>query len=187
MYLYRLVAKKYGKSNTDLTCWGLYKMTVILQKLNGYFFIEYFCLLIWISLKLFFPQFGISFFIILMPQLQPTNDQRNNIRHISTSQLLKTFNEYFPQSHPKPPVRWLNTMEFSCYWTKIVPQCHTTVKLLIYGAPNPKTQMFLNSSCSCLWPIHWSQALSREWRCCWGSTDRRCSSYIWVINNFITY
>ena len=27
--------------------------------------------------------------------------------------------------------------------------------------------------------------LSREWRCSWSSTDRRCSNYIWVINNFI--
>ena len=30
-------------------------------------------------------------------------------------------------------------------------------------------------------PIQWSQALSREWRC------RRCSNYIWVIDNFIAY
>ena len=30
-----------------------------------------------------------------------------------------------------------------------------------------------------------SQVLSREWRCSWRSADRRCSNYIWVINNFI--
>ena len=29
--------------------------------------------------------------------------------------------------------------------------------------------------------------LRREWRCSWGSADRWCSNYIWVINNFITY
>ena len=29
--------------------------------------------------------------------------------------------------------------------------------------------------------------LSREWRCNWSSADRRCSNYIWVINNFIAY
>ena len=29
--------------------------------------------------------------------------------------------------------------------------------------------------------------LSWEWRCSWGSADRRCSNYIWVINNFIAY
>ena len=28
---------------------------------------------------------------------------------------------------------------------------------------------------------------SREWRCSWSSTDRLCSNYIWVINNFIAY
>ena len=27
--------------------------------------------------------------------------------------------------------------------------------------------MILVSSCSCLWSIHWSQVLSREWRCSW--------------------
>ena len=47
--------------------------------------------------------------------------------------------------------------------------------------------MFLVSSCSCLCPIQWSQLLSREWRCSWSSADRRCSTYIWVIDNFIAY
>ena len=32
---------------------------------------------------------------------------------------------------------------------------------------------------------HWSQVLSREWKCSWSSADRRCSNYIWVVNNFI--
>ena len=45
--------------------------------------------------------------------------------------------------------------------------------------------MILVSSCSCLCPIHWSQVLSRWWRCSWSSADRRCSNYIWVIDNFI--
>ena len=45
--------------------------------------------------------------------------------------------------------------------------------------------MILISYCSCLCPIHWSQVWSREWRCSWSSADRRCSNYIWVINNFI--
>ena len=47
--------------------------------------------------------------------------------------------------------------------------------------------MFLVSSCSGLCPIRWSQVLSWEWRCSWSSADRRCSNYIWVINNFIAY
>ena len=29
--------------------------------------------------------------------------------------------------------------------------------------------------------------ISWEWRCSWSSADRRCSNYIWVINNFIAY
>ena len=31
------------------------------------------------------------------------------------------------------------------------------------------------------------QVLSREWRCSWSSADRRCSNYIWVIDNLIGY
>ena len=45
--------------------------------------------------------------------------------------------------------------------------------------------MCLVSSCRCLFPIHWSKGLSREWKCSWSSADRRCSNYIWVISNFI--
>ena len=30
-----------------------------------------------------------------------------------------------------------------------------------------------------------SATLSREWRCSWSSADRRCSNYIWVMDNFI--
>ena len=47
--------------------------------------------------------------------------------------------------------------------------------------------MFLVSSRSCLCSIHRSQVLSWEWRCSWSSADRRCSNYIWVINNCIAY
>ena len=47
--------------------------------------------------------------------------------------------------------------------------------------------MFLVSSYSCLNPIRWSQVLSQEWRYSWSSTERRCSNFIRVINNFIDY
>ena len=47
--------------------------------------------------------------------------------------------------------------------------------------------MILVSLCRCLCPINWSQVLSRSWRCSWSSADRRCSNYIWVIDNFIAY
>ena len=36
-------------------------------------------------------------------------------------------------------------------------------------------------------PIHWSQVLSWEWSCIWSTVHRRCSNYIWVINNIIAY
>ena len=45
--------------------------------------------------------------------------------------------------------------------------------------------MFHVLFCSCLCVMYWSKVLSREWRCSWSSVDRRCSNYIWVINNFI--
>ena len=42
-------------------------------------------------------------------------------------------------------------------------------------------------SYSCFRAIHWIQMWSREWICCWGSADRRCSIYIWMISKFIAY
>ena len=47
--------------------------------------------------------------------------------------------------------------------------------------------LFLTSSFNCLCPIHWNQVKSQEWRSSWSNTDRWCSNYIWVINNFIAY
>ena len=38
---------------------------------------------------------------------------------------------------------------------------------------------------SASFPACWSQESSWEWRCSWSSADRRCSNYIWVINNSI--
>ena len=74
-----------------------------------------------------------------------------------------------------------------CPWNELENKNWATVKSLIWGAPNPKTLMIIVSSCCCLCPIHWNQVLSREWRCSWSSADRRCSNYIWVINDFIAY
>ena len=50
-----------------------------------------------------------------------------------------------------------------------------------------QTYMIPVSSCSCLFPIPWSQVLSQWWRCSWSSADRRCSNYIWVISKFIVH
>ena len=46
---------------------------------------------------------------------------------------------------------------------------------------------YLVSSCSCLCAIYWSHVLSWVWRCSWSSAARRCSNYIWVINNLIAH
>ena len=72
-------------------------------------------------------------------------------------------------------------VSYFCSWKK------STIKSLVYDAPNHKLWIFLVSSCSCLCPIHWSQVLCRERRCSWSSADRRCSNYIWAINHFIAY
>ena len=35
--------------------------------------------------------------------------------------------------------------------------------------------------------IHWSQVLSREWRCIWSSADMRCLNYIREFHHIIAY
>ena len=40
-----------------------------------------------------------------------------------------------------------------------------TVRPVIYGTSNSRTEMFLVSSCSCHCPIHWSQVLGWDWSC----------------------
>ena len=73
------------------------------------------------------------------------------------------------------------------YFTQAFMHHKATVKSLTEATPNPKTYMFLISACSCLCTIYWSQVLSGKWRCSWSSPNRRCSNYIWVINNSIDY
>ena len=60
-----------------------------------------------------------------------------------------------------------------------------TDKPLIQAAPNLLSYIFIASFCS--YQIYWSYGLSQECRCSWGRADRRCSNYIWVINNFNVY
>ena len=58
----------------------------------------------------------------------------------------------------------------------------SAVKSLIQDAPNPKTWMFLVSSCSCLCPIYWSQVLNREWRWSWAvPTGNVPTTFEWSI------
>ena len=52
------------------------------------------------------------------------------------------------------------------YWA----YCHLVYrKISNISGPNPKTEMFLVSACSCLCAIYWSQVLSGAWRCNWST------------------
>ena len=84
------------------------------------------------------------------------------------------------------------TMQIPNWYTSIMtlkPQhpTHPCMYRQISNISRTKSQnlMFFISFCSGLCAIYWSQVLSREWRCSWCSADRRCSNYIWVIDNFI--
>ena len=75
-----------------------------------------------------------------------------------------------------------------CYSGYLNAKCYIAIHVVVYHqTPNPKTEMFLVSFCNYLCPIHWNQVLSRKWRCSWRSADRRCSNYIWVLNNNISF
>ena len=63
--------------------------------------------------------------------------------------------------------------------------CMSTVKPLIYGAPNAKRKCFSSRLAVAFAKNNLSQVLSQEWRCSWCSADMRCSNYIWVINNVL--
>ena len=67
------------------------------------------------------------------------------------------------------------------------PTCWVRNLITVKSLIKVKTRIFLLSSYGCFLSIHWSQVLSREWRCSWSSADRRLSNYIWMINNFIVY
>ena len=54
-----------------------------------------------------------------------------------------------------------------------------------FSTRRTKSQSLNVLYCSCLCPIHWSQMLSREWRCSWSNAYRPCSNYTCVTNNFV--
>ena len=80
-----------------------------------------------------------------------------------------------------PSMTWNNITELLLPYTYMINIYRQISN--ISRTKSQKSQVFLVSSCSCLCPIHWCQVLSREWRCSWSSTDRRCSKYNWEINN----
>ena len=46
------------------------------------------------------------------------------------------------------------------------------------SASNLKPKIIFVSSCSCYFPIHWSQVLNWEWRCSWKRSNHICWSTI---------
>ena len=90
------------------------------------------------------------------------------------------------QKQPVQPLQWhqmdsikLMWMYFSFYSRNI------RISVRMYNCTIPKhlnvSRLVLQLSC----PIHWSQVLSREWRCSWSSPVRWCFKYIWVISKML--
>ena len=108
------------------------------------------------------------------------------------------------QNSRKAKIRgWLLRFQALCYSLVIAVLCalygwrHPTVSLNLSYSDCPVNYYYrklrtkspnLNvSSLGFQFAVYRSQVLSREWRCSWSSADRRCSNYIWVINNLIAY
>ena len=68
---------------------------------------------------------------------------------------------YLPQNYSIND--WLIDLHADTYFSRRDKQ--PAIKPLIQATPNPKTELFLVLSSSCLCPIHWSQMLSPEWSC----------------------
>ena len=81
-------------------------------------------------------------------------------------------------------------IQWGCY--KVLRHCqhdnHHQISSMSRTKPKNLNVKFFSSCLAAVFAQnHWSQALCREWSCSWSSADRRCSNYIWVINNFIAY
>ena len=79
-----------------------------------------------------------------------------------------------------------------CQWNNSEGQHHTVSNhnkeyRQVSNIRRAKSQQILVLPCDFLCRTPWSQVSSREWRCSCSSADRRCSNYIWVIDNFIAY
>ena len=74
---------------------------------------------------------------------------------------------------------WTCEVIFNMSWIALNKVCQTC------SISHTKSQNLNVSRLVSSVPIHWSQVLSREWRCSWRSANRCCSNYIWVINNCI--
>ena len=89
--------------------------------------------------------------------------------------------KYKPQQIPK----------LKCFSSRQLPLPNPLKLILGVQTPSISHSKSQNLNVSrlvnCLYPIHWSQVLSPEWRYSWSNANRRCSNYIWVINKVIAY
>ena len=76
------------------------------------------------------------------------------------------------------------TIRCQWWWLKTGMKYHKTSSISHTKSQNLNVSCILLQS-SLLNPL--KPGVKLRWRCSWSSTDRRCSNYIWVINNFIAY
>ena len=109
----------------------------------------------------------------------PSSVSRVNSSH---KQFLRMLRTCISQPTRCPCAACCNTTTGSCRYMKMIHHKSSNIS-------HTKSQNLNDSRLILQWfsEIHWSQVLSQEWRCSWSSTDRRCSNYIWVINNSIVY
>ena len=125
-----------------------------------------------------------------------------SVPRIKLTYRIPKLTEVVPRSQPNAPQRtvWKIHLDFQYHIFRCRSAILAVSKLCCHVASydiyrqisnmrhkKSQTLNVLVSPCSCLCPVHYSQVLSRGWRCSWSSADRRCSNYIWVINNYIAY
>ena len=119
------------------------------------------------------------------------NREAGDLRRHCTHYVVIVMTSNFTHQIPKPINRQhifikTNALSYNKEWKiNIGVKCIESKISNISGTKSPN----LNDSRLDLWlsppNIHWSQVLSREWRCSWSSAGRPCPNYIWVVSDFI--
>ena len=138
-------------------------------------------------------------FIVTNPLSISSLSARHQLDVIKQSELelyciIKVITEHvyrFTTDVGRPVIRWHHTerLKIMSMENEITKAVGKSKYRKVSNIRRTKSQnlIIIVSSCSCLRPIDWSRELSRSLRCSWSSADRRCSNYIWVIDNFIAY
>ena len=86
---------------------------------------------------------------------------------------------------------WIPLKYGSTTTPPIIAHCQKTpMSSLVFHIAIPKTSNIRCTPSFDLLTDEFSKrvkTVSWEWRCSWSSADRRCSNYIWVINNLIAF